>query len=295
MNKLFKEPLLHFLAIGALTFVIFAVLNTEEIAVDGGKIVVSAGDIERLSASWSKKWNRSPTEQELDGLVESYIREEVYYREALALGLDQDDTILRRRLMQKMEFISNDLAELNTPDETDLNKYFQEHQDKYELPARMSFTHIYFSLDKRGRQAFQDAGIVLNEIQTAAPPILRAPDLGDPFMLQYDFTLETPFEVSRLFGQDFTEQLFQSKPDGWQGPIESGYGPHLVRINEKVDARMPELAAVIDNVRTDWMFEQRQKTNKAIYERFKERYEIVVEMPVQLETKKTPKEGRKSS
>jgi parvulin-like peptidyl-prolyl isomerase len=115
-------------------------------------------------------------------------------------------------------------------------------------------------------------------------------------MLQYDFTLETPFEVSRLFGQDFTEQLFQSKPDGWQGPIESGYGLHLVQISEKVDARMPELAAVIDKVRTDFMFEQRQKTNKAIYERFKERYEIVIEnMPNQSEMKKTSAEGRKSS
>ena len=150
-------------------------------------------------------------------------------------------------------------------------------------------------MESRLVQAFQDAGIVLNEIQTASPPILRAPDQGDPFMLQYDFTLETPFEVSRLFGQVFVEQLFQAKSDGWQGPIESGYGLHLVRINEKVDARMPDLAAVIDNVRTDWMFEQRQKINKAIYEGFKERYEIVVEMPVQLETKKTPKEGRKSS
>jgi len=295
MKKLFKEPLIHFLVIGALIFVVFAVVNKEEIAVDGRKIIVSAGDIERLSASWSKKWNRSPTEQELDGLIESYIREEVYCREALALGLDQDDTILRRRLMQKMEFLSNDLAELNTPDETDLNEYFHEHQDRYELPARVSFTHIYFSLDKRGRQALQDAGIVLNEIQAASPPFIRAPDQGDQFMLEYDFTLETPFEVARLFGQGFAEQIFQTKSDGWQGPIESGYGLHLVRINEKIDARMPELAAAIDKVRTDFMFEQRQKTNKAIYARFKERYEIVVEdIPAQSVLEKTTTD-RKSS
>jgi peptidyl-prolyl cis-trans isomerase C len=295
MKKLFKEPLIHFLVIGALIFVIFAVVNKEEIAVDGRKIIVSAGDMERLSASWSKKWNRSPTEQELDGLVESYIREEVYYREALALGLDQDDTILRRRLMQKMEFLSNDLADLNNPDETALNDYFLANSDKYELPARISFTHVYFSPDKHGNRIFDDAGKVLTDIQASATPVSRAPDQGDPFMLQYDYTLETPFEVARLFGQGFAEQIFQTETDNWQGPIESGYGLHLVRINEKVDARMQELGAVIDKVRTDFMFEQRQKTNKAIYERFKERYEIVVEMPVQLETKKTPKEGRKSS
>ena len=277
MQRFYKEPLVHFLVIGAFIFLLFSILNKEEDTVSDKKIVVSAGDIERLSANWAKKWNRPPTEDELRGLVESYIREEVYYREALALGLDRDDTVLRRRLMQKMEFLSNDLADLITPDETALNEYFLENQDKYELPARVSFTHIYFSQDKRGRQIFQDARDALDQIQAASPTVLRAPDLGDPFMLQYDFTLETPFEVARLFGRGFAEQLFQTAMNSWQGPIESGYGLHLVRISEKVDARMPELASVIDKVRQDWMFEQRQKTNKAIYERFKERYEIVIE------------------
>ncbi len=296
MKKWLNEPLLHFLVIGALVFIVFSVVNNEEISLDGKKIVVSAGDIERLNANWSKKWNRLPTEDELEGLVDSYIREEVYYREALALGLDQDDTVLRRRLMQKMEFLSNDLAELNTPDQAALNAYFLEHKDKYELPARVSFTHIYFSFDKRSMRVLQDAENILEQIQAVSPPVVRAPDRGDPFMLQYDFTLETPFEVSRLFGQGFAEQLFQLKENGWQGPVESGYGLHLVWINEKIDARMPELASVIDKVRTDWMFEQRQKTNKAIYERFKERYEIVIEkMQDQPETAKKVPLGRKSS
>jgi hypothetical protein len=296
MKKWLKEPLVHFLVIGALIFVVFSVVNNEESTLDGNKIVVSAGDIQRLSNNWSKKWNRSPTAQELQGLVDSYIKEEVYYREALALGLDQDDTVLRRRLMQKMEFLSNDLADLSNPDETALNEYFLENKDKYELPARISFTHIYFSLDKHGNRIFDDAEKVLTGIRASSPPISRAPDRGDSFMLQYDFTLETPFEVARLFGQGFAEQIFQTETDNWQGPIESGYGLHLLRINEKVDARMPELAAVIDKVRTDYMFEQRQRTNKAIYERFKERYEIVVEnIPDRTETRKTSVEGRKSS
>ena len=296
MKKWLKEPLLHFLVIGALIFVVFSMVNKEEAQDDGKKIVVSAGDIERLSANWEKTRNRLPTEKELQGLVNSYIREEVYYREALALGLDQDDTVLRRRLMQKMEFLSNDLAELNTPSETSLKAYFFEHREKYELPARVSFTHIYFSFDKRGRQIFQDAENVLDKIQTAVSPVVRAPEQGDPFMLQYDFTLETPFEIARLFGQGFAELLFQLDTGGWQGPVESGYGLHLVRINEKIDARMPELASVIDKVRTDWMFEQRQKMNKEIYERFKERYEIVIEkMPDRSVMPKTEPAGRKSS
>jgi hypothetical protein len=277
MKKLYKEPLLHFLIIGALIFVLFSIVNKEESIVSENKIVVSIAEIERLSYNWSKKWNRPPTERELMGLVDSYVKEEVYYREALALGLDQNDTILRRRLMQKMEFLSNDLAELNTPDESALNKYFLDNQEKYELPAQVSFTHIYFSLDKRGAKAFEDAKNVLSELNT-----LRASEKGDSFMLQYDFVQETPFEVERLFGKGFAEELFTLGINTWQGPIESGYGLHLVRVSEKVDSRMPELALVIDKVRTDLMFERRQKMNKEIYEKFKERYEIVVEdMPKQ--------------
>jgi peptidyl-prolyl cis-trans isomerase C len=291
MKKLYKEPLLHFLIIGALIFVLFSIVNKEESIVSENKIVVSIAEIERLSDNWSKKWNRPPTERELMGLVDSYVKEEVYYREALALGLDQNDTILRRRLMQKMEFLSNDLAELNTPDESALNKYFLDNQEKYELPAQVSFTHIYFSLDKRGAKAFEDAKNVLSELNT-----LRASEKGDSFMLQYDFVQETPFEVGRLFGKSFAEQIFQLETDTWQGPIESGYGLHLVRVSEKVDARMPELASVIDKVRTDLMFERRQKMNKEIYEKFKERYEIVVEdMPKQSGMAKAIKPDRELS
>ncbi len=277
MKKLYKEPLLHFLIIGVLIFTLFSIVNKEEDIVSGNKIIVSAADIQRLSSSWAKKWNRPPTETELQGLVESHIREEVYYRAALALGLDKNDTILRRRLMQKMEFLSNDLAELNTPDESALNQYFIDHKDNYELPARVSFTHIYFSLDKRGAKAVEDAKSVLSELKTRSGAVLRVPERGDSFMLQYDFDQETPFEVERLFGKGFANQLFTLETNTWHGPIESGYGLHLVRISEKIDARMPELASVIEKVRTDWMFEQRQKMNKEIYERFKERYEIVIE------------------
>jgi hypothetical protein len=272
MKHWYKEPLLHFLIIGAVIFVVFTVVNKEEATVSGNKIVISSAEIERLMDNWSKKLNRPPTETELQGLIESYIKEEVYYREALALGLDQNDTILRRRLMQKMEFLSNDLADLNQPDETELNKYFVDNQGKYKLPARMSFTHIYFSLDKRGAMALEDSKKVLSELN-----VPRAPERGDSFMMEYDFIQETPFEVVRLFGKGFAEELFTLGINTWQGPIESGYGLHLVRISEKVDSRMPELASVIDKVRTDLMFEQRQKMNKEIYEKFKERYEIVVE------------------
>jgi hypothetical protein len=136
----------------------------------------------------------------------------------------------------------------------------------------VSFTHIYFSLDKHGAKVVEDAKSVLSELDA-----LRAPERGDSFMMEYDFNQETPFEVARLFGSDFAEKLFTLETNTWQGPVASGYGLHLVRISEKIDARMPELASAIDKVRTDLMFEQKQKMNEEIYEKFKERYEIVVE------------------
>ncbi len=291
MKRWQKEPLLHFFIIGAMIFVLFSIKNKDGIPVSNNKIAVTASDIERLSGNWSKKWNRPPTETEMKGLVDSYIKEEVYYREALALGFDQNDTILRHRLMQKMEFLSNDLAELNQPDETALNKYFLDNQETYELPARISFTHIYFSLDKRGAKVVEDAESVLSGLDA-----LRAPEKGDTFMMQYDFVQETPVEVERLFGKGFTEELFTLKTNTWLGPIESGYGFHLVRISEKIDSSIPELASVIDKVRTDLMFEQRKRMNKEIYEKFKERYEIVVEnLPKQSGIKKATVSDRKAS
>jgi hypothetical protein len=272
MKKWHKEPLLHFLIIGTAIFAVFSIANKEEAADSGNKIVVSSAEIKRLSDSWSKRRNRPPSEFELQSLIDSYIKEEIYYREALSLGLDQNDTIIRRRLMQKMEFLSNDLAELNQPDETELNKYFVDNENKYQFPARISFTHIYFSLDKRGARALEDSKLVLTELD--AP---RAPELGDRFMMEYDFVRETPSAVTRIFGSGFAEQLFTLETNTWQGPVASGFGYHLVRISEKIDARMPDLASVIEKVRTDFMFEQRQKTNKEIYDKFKERYEIVIE------------------
>ena len=276
MKTILREPLLHFLAIGALLFGIYSSVNVDAPSQEGKKIVVSTGDIERLAINWSKSWNRQPTEAELKGLVGSYIKDEVYYREALALGLDQDDTVLRRRLVQKMEFLSNDLADLNNPDEEALNQYMMANSEKYELPARISFTHVYFSADKHG-DLLDVVDKALTRLREGKLSTSRATDLGDSLMLPYSYTLETPFEVSRLFGKQFAVELFQAETGRWHGPITSGYGVHLINISDKVEATLPELASVIDKVRTDYLFEQRQKTNKAIYERFKERYEIVIE------------------
>jgi hypothetical protein len=180
-------------------------------------------------------------------------------------------------MVQKMEFLSSDLADLKQPDEVTINQYFQENIGKYELPARISFSHIYFSAAKRGEQIYDDVEKVLADVRARKEIDILPWESGDSFMLQHVFTLETPFEIVRLFGQGFAESIFQLQTNNWQGPVESGYGLHLVRVNEKIDASIPELASVIDKVRNDWILEQRQKLNKEIYKRFRQRYEIVVE------------------
>ena len=273
-----KEPLLHFLFIGAMLFGIHSYLNPTEETLANNVIVISTGDINHMSATWTQRWGRLPTEDELKGLIDAFVREEVYYREALALGLDKNDSVLRRRMSQKMEFLSDDLADLNTPEEADLQKYFIENRDKYELPDRVSFTHVYFSYDKRGEDVIADAEEALATIHEDEN-ILRAPERGDPFILQYDFILEDPGEVTRIFGEDFSNRLFTLEKGSWQGPVMSGYGLHLVRVVDKVAASTPAFADVIDKIQSDWTFAQREKLNKEIYQRFRERYEVIIDLP----------------
>ena len=151
--KWYREPLVHFLGIGALLFGLFALLNDDASSIDANRIEITASNVERLREVWSKQWNRQPTETELKGLINSHIREEVLYREGLALGLDKNDTIIRRRLAQKMEFLFEDLADQVKPNERELERYFDRNRERYRHPVRISFTHVYFSVDRRGISA----------------------------------------------------------------------------------------------------------------------------------------------
>jgi len=296
MKRLYKEPLVHFLLLGALLFGVFTLVNDEDSSIDTNRIEVTIGDIDRLTKGWTKRWNRAPTESELQGLVDSYIKEEVYYREALALGLDREDTIIRRRMMQKLEFLTNDITALNIPDDTELNKYFLENQGNYQQPAQLSFFHIYFSHDNRGQNAIKDASNVLTKIAESSANSIDVSNYGDSFMLQKDFELVTQDEVTRLFGEEFSEQLLRTPVAKWQGPIKSAYGLHLVRIDKRIDAHIPALSSVIDKVRTDWVFEHRQKANAQMYQVMKNRYEIFVEdMPGQPGVARIPLPGEASS
>lgn len=266
---MWKSPLVHFVALGTLVFVLYGFFRGGATG-DSRRIEVTASEITRMRELFQRQWKRPPTEEELQGLVEHFVREEILYREALAMGLDEGDTVVRRRLAQKVEFLADDLATRAEPTREELSRYFQKNLDRYAFPARRSFSHIYFSVDRRGDAAESDARRALENPEASE---------GDPFMLQRDFASRTEREVRDLFGEEFARALFRIEPGEWHGPVRSSYGVHLVLVRESTEARAPELAEVSDRIRNDFLDERRREANEALVESLREQYEIVVESP----------------
>lgn len=272
MNSILREPLVHFLLIGAALFVLFGFVSEDETAGTESRIEITDGTVERLIAGWEKTWQRPPTEVELRGLVDGHIREEVFVREALALGLDADDVIIRRRLAQKMEFITEDLGRLVAPQESDLRRFFDENPDMFREPARLSFRLIYFNTDSRA-DAAADARRLLETIRSGR--VIDPDTAGDRLMLDSSYELVAERDVSRLFGSRFAAALFAAEGIGWQGPFESGYGLHLAEILDRRAARLPDFPVVRDDVRSAWLEAERKRVEQEVFERLKSRYEIV--------------------
>ena len=274
LYTLLREPLLHFLLIGGAIFLIYSLQN--EGRIDNNRIVISEAQINRLVTLWEKKRQRLPTRHELESMIEQQIREEVMYREALAMGLDQNDSIIRRRLAQKIEFISTDLAALAEPSEAELTSYLLAHSKEFELPARINFVQVYISPDKHGEQVQSYANSLLDEL-TQADSKVDVTTIGDSFMLDQHYAQLTEHDVTRLFGEDFAGKLFTLPVGSWQGPVQSGYGAHLVRIDNRSERRQQKLNAVRKKVQTEWLARQRRDMDKNIYNNLRQRYEIVVE------------------
>jgi hypothetical protein len=263
------------LLIGALLFVIFGLKN-DGISDQSKRIVFTQDDIHRLSLLWEKQRQRPPSQTELKGLIEQQIREQVMYREALAMGLDKNDSIVRRRLAQKVEFISSDLAAQIEPSEADLSAYLTSHPEQFEIPGRISFVQIYLSADKHGAGVKKDANRLLLELEGAGHDV-DITALGDSFMFGQKHEKLTEYDVSRLFGKDFASKIFSLPVGRWQGPVRSAYGLHLLQIKNKTTSSPAELATVRDKVRSRWINQQRQIIDDAFYNSLRQRYEIIIE------------------
>lgn len=275
LKKLLREPLIHFLFIGGLLFVVYGLLN-EGFDDQSKRIVFTEADISRMVLLWEKQRQRPPTQAELNGLIERQIREQVMYREALAMGLDKNDNIVRRRLAQKVEYITANIAEQVEPTEKELTTYLNAHPDKFEIPGRLDFVQIYFNVDKRGAMAKSDARHLLSKLNQAESNI-DINNAGDAFMMGLQHKNITDYEISRLFGKDFAKKLFTLSVGSWNGPVSSEFGFHLIRTENKSVSSQPELVIVRDKVRTEWINEQRKKIDKAFYKSLRQRYEIIIE------------------
>lgn len=275
VNRVLREPLIHFLAIGLLLFLLFALVNDDQ-RNDGNRIEITDADVEQLVAIFRKQWQRPPNAQELQSLIDSRVREEVLYREGLAMGLDKDDTIVRRRLAQKVEFLMGDVSGVTEPDDATLQAYYDENAERYREPPRLSFSHIYFNTDRRGEKAENDAEALLERLRAASPRVTQAPEEGDPFMLPRVYVDKRTDEIARDFGRAFSQEITGLETKQWHGPVASAYGLHLVYIASREEASQPPLDQVRSRVANDWLVEQRQAADERIYERLRSRYEISV-------------------
>ncbi len=239
---------------------------------------MTQGQVEHLVTGFAKTWQRLPTDAELKGLIDDWVREEIATREAMALGLDKDDTVVRRRLRQKLEFVSEDIAAQTEPTDADLNAYLKAHPESFRVEPLFTFSQVYLDPVKHGANLGRDSAQLLVRLKRGDGGT-AASALGDSFLLEHTFRSVPTSEVAKQFGREFAAKLAALSPGEWQGPIESGYGMHLVLISERTEGRQPELADVRDVVHREWTNAQRLKANEAFYEALSRRYIVIIEQP----------------
>jgi hypothetical protein len=268
LGRLLREPLLHFLLLGGLFFVFFGRGGATPPA-GGTEIVVTAADIERLAAGFSTTWQRPPSDKELQGAINGYIREQVLYRSGLSLGLDKDDTIVRRRIRQKMEFFLEDLVE--EPDEAQLRAFFDANADKFRSEPRISFRQVFVS-SKRGDPK-ADAEAMLPRLVALGP---LAEGNGDPLPLPESFGPTPQSQIQSQFGEDFARDLAVVQPGRWAGPLKSAYGFHLVLMTAIEPSQLPRLEEVRDAVRREWFAARRAAVIDEQYRKLLSRFHVRV-------------------
>lgn len=279
LKKLMREPLAHFVLLGAGLFAWSALWGQP--GTRNERIVVTEAHVSRLIEIFGRTWQRPPTERELQGLVDEHIKEEILYREALAIGLDRDDTIIRRRLRQKMEFLYEDLAAQYDPADEELEAYLAEHVERFRIEGPLSFAHVYISIDRRGDKAIDDAKTLLARLNRDPEASGDVASLGDRLPLPSNYESTTPSEIAKMFGRAFAERVSGLPVGEWSGPVESGYGLHLVLVSERSEDRMPELAEVREAVTRDWRVREREQTNDELFQKLREKYRVVVEFPLE--------------
>ena len=274
MKRLLTEPLLHFLVLGAALFGLLNMVGKKPL--EPAKIVVSEARIENLANSFARTWQRPPSPQELIALIDDYIRDEVFYREGKALGLDRDDIVIRRRLRQKMEFVAEDMG-VEEPSDEQLAAYLASNAERFRSEDRFSFSHVYLSASRRDALESNTKAVAAKLADMNGESDAAA--LGDHFLLGSEFSDMTRSDVSRTFGERFAEEFFKLEQGSWQGPIASAYGLHFIHVSAHAPGGLLPLDDVRTAVRREWLNARRLEAEASLYRTLRARYEIVVEEP----------------
>jgi hypothetical protein len=289
MKRLLREPLIHFLLLGAILFGVYAYTERGHRGLEQSKqIRLTIDDLSQLVLVFRSQWRRDPTPGELRSLVEDKVHEEVLYREALELGIDKDDTIVKRRMAQKMQFLAEDVASAHEPSTAELKAWFEKNKDKFALPSRISFRHLYLSPDKRGKNAQGDAAKALAKITGQPEDTKLAASLSDPFMFQDYYGDRAPSAIAKEFGPTFAVAVEKLKQGSWQGPIESGYGWHLVFVDTVIPGRIPAFEEIEPDVKTAWLGEQKQQAWQKAYKEMRAKYTVLLPAPSDKEAAQAP-------
>ena len=269
MKKFFKEPFFHFIIIGITLFFLYGLVNKDTDTKN--KIILTDFDLENIISSFEMQWKRVPTEQELENIIIQNIKQEIFYQEALNMNLDHNDEIIKRRLSQKMQFLSNDIAALTEPTDAVLKTYYKENADKYLTPSTFSLYQITFSPDHR-RDNYKDATETLNQFPNASFEEMK--QWGDKLPFSYYYENVSGNELGLLLGSKFSEAIENQESNKWIGPIPSGFGHHLVFITNKVEPQQPKYEIVKEELIRNYEYDNQIETNELIYQELKKKYDI---------------------
>jgi hypothetical protein len=276
--RLIRDPLCHFLVLGAGIFILYSVVNGPA-KMPADRIIIDENQVLRLSAQFQRTWMRPPTRQELQGLADDFLKEEILYREAKALGIDQDDLVIRRRLRQKMEFLNEDLTEPKAPTNAELQSYFDANRDKFRRSDRLSFQQIYLNPLESTGDLKQTAVELLTRLNSN-PALSADPNsIGDVTLLPTQLDAATEPEVAHTFGKSFAKVIKNATIGRWSGPYESGYGLHLVRVIEHETGGLPAMAEIRPILEREWYEERRNELKDSFYQALRARYDVEIRLP----------------
>ncbi len=275
--RVLREPLVHFLLIGFALFIGYSWEHRGRGGVEPShEIPISFDDLRTMDLYFQSQWHRQPTSEEFNAMVEDKIQEEILYREGLAMGLDRDDTIVKRRMAQKLQFVAEDVAAAHEPSTPELRDWFANNSQKFALPSRATFRHLFFSFDKRGQKAQVDAAAALAKLAGQPENTPLGGTLADPFMFQDYYADRTPVDLAKEFGPTFATDVFKLKPHAWQGPVESGFGWHLVFVDTLIPGRVPAFEEIEPDVKTAWLASQKEQAWHEAYARMRARYTVLL-------------------